>query len=575
MEIDLSYHTAALIQEGFNSYLVHFGECTKNAPGYFRKRDWASMQQNQRKRLRLYKDQVRETKSQVSTAVGSAASDFFFWKETKGIFSRLIAERSDKELAETFFNSVIRKSYPGLAIDEALMFVHEGYNSCDLLPSEHLFHTYPAQLGLATIVRKILGDFDFGVQMMDREGDILHLENAVKNLILTRYRPDKETTTQLLKSVFYRGKAAYLIGRTKLGGKWMPFIIPFLHGPKGIFVDTLIFDRNLMSGIFSYTRSYFMVETAVPSQLISFLNAVIPHKKIHELYNSIGFNKHGKTEFYRDFLNHLSLSHDEFVVAEGIKGMVMTVFTLPSYNIVFKMIKDYFDPPKTMTRQEVREKYKLVGLHDRVGRMADTHEFEEFHLPLDRIHPDLMEELKSTVNSLLEIKGNELILNHVYIERRMTPLNLYLDKCSLADAKAAVTEYGNAIMELAQANIFPGDMMTKNFGVTKQKRVIFYDYDEIEFLTDMNFRPKPKPETYEQIYSPHPWYDIAPNDVFPEDFKRFMIGRTDVRNYFFEIHRSLFDPITWQDMQKRILAGETAHAFSFPKSIRFHPEESA
>jgi isocitrate dehydrogenase kinase/phosphatase len=564
-------HTVFQIQEGFETYIKTFKALTRLAPQFFKNRDWTGMQLNHRKRLRLYKDQVRSTRDQISEYLGETVADFGFWQESKFMYSKVIYKKKDKELAETFFNSVIRKTYPGLAINDKLMFVHEGFNACEIYPSEELFNNYPADRDLKSIVAGILDDFDFGVPYLDKENDIRFLVKSIKEVILTRYQTTEETTTQVLKSVFYRNKAAYLIGRTRVGNKWMPFVIPFVHGKEGIAVDTMIFDPNLMSGLFSFTRSYFMVEIDIPSQIVAFLNSVISNKKIHELYNSIGFNKHGKTEFYRDFLNHLDQSEDQFVIAEGIKGMVMTVFTLPSYNIVFKMIKDYFDPPKTMTRQEVKEKYKMVGLHDRVGRMADTHEFEEFHLPLDRINPELMGELRNNVNSLIEINNKELIIKHVYIERRMIPLNIYLETCSHEEARVAVEEYGTSILQLAQANIFPGDMMTKNFGVTRQKRVIFYDYDEIEFLTDMNFRWKPKPENYEQIYASSPWYDIAPNDVFPEDFKRFMIGRTDVRDYFFEYHKDLFDPGYWQKIQKRILDGEFIHAFPYPSHIRFRP----
>src|SRR5690606_5263103 len=233
--------------------------------------------------------------------------------------------------------------------------------------------------------------------------------------------------------------------------------------------------------------------------------------------------------------------------------------------------KDHFDPPKNMTRQQVREKYKLVSLHDRVGRMADTHEFEDFHLPLHRVHPSLLTALKNTVNSLIEIRGEELVLKHVYTERRMIPLNLYLETCSTEEAKQAVEEYGNAILQLAKANIFPGDMMTKNFGVTRQKRVVFYDYDEIEFLTKMNFRKKPQAESFEQIYASEPWYDIVSDDVFTEDFKKFMIGREDVKEYFFEYHQKLFDPEYWILIQERLKAGEMIHAFPYPQAIRFRP----
>jgi len=573
MDQELTHTTISQILKGYDNYFSSFKELTRKAPEFFQNRDWNGMQVNHRQRLRLYKDEVNVTKLGLEQILGNFVGDSDFWKKVKKEYSQAIDGRNDIELVETFFNSVIRKLYPGLTINDSLMFVHEGFNSCEIKSLDQLYYTYPPNWGLQKIIRSIIQDFDFKVPYLNKEEDIQYLVRAIREVILSRYTADESTLTQVVKSVFYRNKAAYLIGRTFVGGKWMPFIIPFLHGSKGVYVDTMIFDPKIMAHMFSFTRSFFMVETEIPSQLIAFLNSVITHKQIHELYNAIGFNKHGKTELYRDFLNHLENSQDQFVVAEGIKGMVMTVFTLPSYNMVFKMIKDYFDPPKTMTRQEVRDKYKIVGLHDRVGRMADTHEFEEFHLPLNRIHPSLMEELRNTVNSLLHFNHDELIIRHVYTERKMIPLNIYLENCSLEEARQAVEEYGNAILQLAKANIFPGDMMTKNFGVTRQKRVVFYDYDEIEFLTDMNFRWKPKPQTYEEIYASSPWYNIAPNDVFPEDFKRFMIGRKDVKEYFIDYHKNLFNPDYWISIQKSLKAGELLHALPYPNEIRFRPEE--
>lgn len=562
------------IIEGYESYIKAFNEYSQLAPKNFRERRWNELQQNHKKRLRLYKDHLKVIVLSCKTLLGEQINDKYLWKEIKQQYSNSIADRMDEELAESFFNSIIRKTYPDLSIDEDIMFVNPGRKRKLIDPDESMFYNYPGTWDLHRIVEKMLDDFDFGVPYFQKEKDIEFLVSGVREIILTRYSASTETTIQVLKNAFYRNKAAYLIGRMYIGEKWMPFLIPFVHNEKGVFADTLIFNPNIMSGIFSYTRSYFMAEISIPSQIISFLTSVITHKKVHELYNAIGFNKHGKTEFYRDFINHLANSTDQFIPAPGIKGMVMTVFTLPSYNIVFKLIKDHFDPPKNMTRQEVRQKYKLVSLHDRVGRMADTHEFENFQLPLSRIHPDLLRELQNTVNSLLEIKGETLVIRHLYTERRMEPLNLYLETCSLEDAKHAVEEYGNSILQLAKADIFPGDMMTKNFGVTRQKRVVFYDYDEIEFLTAMNFRYKPKPETFEQIYASEPWYEVAPNDVFPEDFKRFMIGRRDVKDYFLDFHKAMFDPEHWTSIQKKLKEGELMHAFPYPESMRFRPEEN-
>lgn len=562
------------IYDGFLAYTERFNTHTQLAPLYFAQRNWQATQLNHRQRLRLYKDVLFELSQIFQKILGPDSSDRSIWTLIRKYYQQLIHDRPDVELAETFFNSVFRKTFPNNPLDDQLMFVMEGYNSCEIRENSELLYTYPSDLGLENIMRQILADFDFGSPYMDKEKDVEFLVEGVKKVILTRYQVEVGTKTQLLRPVFYRNKAAYLIGRTFVGKKWMPFIIPFMNGPRGIYVDTLIFDPNLMSHLFSFTRSYFMVEAEVPSQIIGFLSSVIPHKKIHELYNAIGFNKHGKTLFYRDFLHHLKNSSDQFVVAPGIKGMVMTVFTLPSLNIVFKLIKDHFEPPKNMTRQEVREKYKLVSLHDRVGRMADTHEFEYFKIPLDRISDELMKELRNTANSLLQITSEFLIIKHLYTERKMVPLNIFLETCSKEEGLRAVEDYGRAILQLAQANIFPGDMMTKNFGLTRQKRVIFYDYDEIEFLKDMNFRTKPKAESYEQIYASEPWYDIHKNDVFPEDFKRWMIGRADLKPHFLEYHSDLFDPEYWNSLKRRIHNGELIHAFPYPEEIRFRPRES-
>ncbi|MDN3203422.1 bifunctional isocitrate dehydrogenase kinase/phosphatase [Algoriphagus sediminis] len=566
-------YLAEEILNGFNEYRARFGKYTSEAPRLFAERNWQQTQINHLERLRVYKRVLRELCAGLREKLGEDQSNPDIWKSIKSFYQNLIIDKPDSELAETFFNSTIRKSFPGLSIDENLMFVQEGHQPKELKINLELLNIYPSAMGLEKIIRKILEDYDFGVPFMDKEQDIQYLINSVQEVILTRYKVAPETETQILKSVFYRNKAAYLIGRTYLGHKWMPFIIPIANGPKGIFVDTLIFDPDMMSHLFSFTRSYFMVEAKVPSQVVGFLHDVIPHKKTHELYNAIGFNKHGKTLLYRDFLRHLSQSQDKFEVAPGVKGMVMTVFALPSLNLVFKIIKDHFEPPKNMTRAEVRDKYRLVSWHDRVGRMADTHEFEDFAIPLDRISEELKNELKNTVNSLLRVEGDKLIIKHLYTERKMIPLNVFLEDCETEEGIPVIEDYGRAILQLAQANIFPGDMLTKNFGLTRQKRVVFYDYDEIEFLEAMNFREKPKAETYEQIYASEPWYTIAKNDVFPEDFKRWMIGREDLRSHFIEYHNDLFDPVYWQSIQNLLKAGELIHAFPYPEEIRFRPEE--
>jgi len=331
----------------------------------------------------------------------------------------------------------------------------------------------------------------------------------------------------------------------------------------------LLLDYNDVSSIFSYSRSYFLVDVDIVSETIDFIKPILPTKQQDELYNSIGFEKHGKTVFYRNFERHLLRSSDKFVIAPGTKGMVMSVFTLPSYGMVFKLIKDRFDPPKKVTERIVKEKYELVNQHERVGRMTDSHMFLNMVFDLKRFSPELLEELKQVAASKIVITDNTLEIKHLYVEKRMIPLNLYLETATLEEITHAMDEYGKAIKQLAAVNIFPGDMLLKNFGVTRLNRVVFYDYDEISLLTEINFRKIPEPRNHYEEFSSEPYYHIGLNDVFPEEFGRFLVGDRTIRKIFTDFHGDLFQASYWQEVQERLKRGEILDVFPYKEELRF------
>ena len=349
-----------------------------------------------------------------------------------------------------------------------------------------------------------------------------------------------------------------------------PLVLPILHNEAGgVYVDTILFGSDMVSVLFSFTRSYFLVDAAVPAQWVLFLQQLMPAKPISEIYSSMGHNKHGKTYYYRCAYRHMQRTSDQFNIAPGIKGMVMTVFTLPSYDFVFKVIKDRFTPPKDMTREQVKAKYTLVKRWDRAGRMADTQEFNNLAFARERFSDELMDELRKVAPSVVEEHGKALVIKHVYVERRMTPLNLYLRNATDEQVEAVMDEYGNAIKQLAAANIFPGDMLLKNFGVTRHGRVVFYDYDEIVPLTDCNFRTIPKPRTEAEEMSSKPWYTVGPNDIFPEEFSLFFSGNQRAREVFDTLHSDIYEASFWQDLQKKIHAGYLEEFFPYRRELRF------
>jgi isocitrate dehydrogenase kinase/phosphatase len=374
---------------------------------------------------------------------------------------------------------------------------------------------------------------------------------------------------QVLSSLFFRNKGAYIVGKIVNGFVETPFALPILHGERGLVIDAALFGEDDLELVFSFARAYFMVTMEVPSAYVQFLRSLMPRKPNSELYSALGLQKQGKSLFYRDLLMHMRHSSDNFRIAPGIKGMVMLVFDLPSFPYVFKVIKDHFAPPKETTREQVQAKYLLVKQHDRVGRMADTLEYSDVALPLARFDDELVAELRAQCPSLLEEERDTLVIRHVYIERRMIPLNIYLQEATPEQRATVVVEYGNAIKDLVRANIFPGDMLYKNFGVTRHGRVVFYDYDEIEYLTDCNFRKIPEAHNEEDELSGEVWYRVGPRDVFPETFAPFLLGDPSIREVFLAHHADLLDPAFWQGHKQEILAGYVHDVFPYEAQKRF------
>ena len=381
---------------------------------------------------------------------------------------------------------------------------------------------------------------------------------------------------QVLGSAFYRNKAAYVIGKVVNGNAETPFAVPVLHDDDGrLVLDTLLCDEENVSVLFSLSRAYFMVDMDVPSGYIQFLQSLMPSRARSDLYTAVGLAKQGKTLFYRDMLHHLHHSQDVFVEAPGTRGLVMHVFTLPSYPYVLKVIKDVFGHSKQVDRATVKRKFQMVKQIDRVGRMADTLEFKNLALPRSRFAPDLLAQLLELAPSTVEIDGDNVIVGHCYVERRMTPLNLYLETATAEEVEAVVREYGDTIRDLAIANVFAGDMLWRNFGVSRHGRVVFYDYDEIEYLTDCVFRTIPPPPNPEAELSGEPWYPVGPLDVFPEEFETFLLGSPKVREAFMRYHAELLRPEFWRRCQQQVAQGEIVDFFPYPEEMRFRQSSTA
>ena len=561
---------ARMILDGFDDYREHFRSITLGARERFEQARWQAIQQAAAARINLYEEKLTEVNGWLRQAFApQGLMEAEHWPQVKHAYIQLIDPRLDDELAETWYNSLFCSLFSHDQISDTCMFIHSTRPPQRSHQRAAQTRRYRQPAGFESLLRAIFADHAFNVPFADLEADLARLLQQLRDSVPDWVCKDPALTAELFTPVLYRNKGAYLLGRLYNADEQWPLVIALVHREgHGIVADTLITDEAEVSIIFSFTRSYFMVDVPVPAEFVNFLKRILPGKHIAELYTSIGFYKHGKSEFYRALINHLAHSDDRFVMAAGVRGMVMSVFTLPGFNTVFKVIKDRFSPSKTVNRATVIEKYRLVKSVDRVGRMADTQEFADFRFPLAKFEPECLAELLEVAPSTVVLEGDTVLIRHCWTERRMTPLNLYLEQASEAQVLEALEDYGLAIKQLAAANIFPGDMLLKNFGVTRHGRVVFYDYDEISYLTEVNFRHIPPPRYPEDEMSGEPWYSIGPHDVFPEEFPPFLFADMGQRRLFSRLHGDLYDAGYWQGLQEAIRAGKVIDVFPYRRKGR-------
>ncbi len=561
-----SFVGARTILAGYENYVARFRVITSRAEVRFLDRDWHGMQADAAERLGLYRSVVSDVYADVVGLLGDRAEDRAIWASLKAVFSALISDRDDWDIAETFFNSITRQVFTTVGVDQAIEFVDTDFDTPPTRSSEPVFLAQGRSESVADMVSAMLDHCPFA--LVNREGDAAAATERIEGRLEQIGALMSLDGAELVRSLFYRGQAAYLVARLHSGSHSIPLVVAFTNDDSGIAIDAVLTQEHELSILFSFTRSYFLVDVGRPYDLVRFLKRLMPRKRVAEIYIAIGYNKHGKTELYRDLRRHLASTDEQFEIARGTKGLVMIVFTMPGFEDAFKIIRDRFPPQKRTTRRAIMEKYSMVFQHDRAGRLVDAQDFQHLEIRRSRFSDALLEEFAAEAPGTVEIFDEKVVIKQVYVERRVIPLDIYVREAGERAAGAAVLDFGRSIKDLASTNIFPGDLLLKNFGVTRHGRVVFYDYDELRPLTDMRFREIPQSRDDEDEMSSDAWYSVGDTDVFPEEHERFLGLSPSLRAVFLSEHRDMFSAKAWQAIQGLVAGGELLHVPPYDESAR-------
>jgi isocitrate dehydrogenase kinase/phosphatase len=558
---------AAALVQAFADYNAEYRMITRRAPQRFEARDWRGSQRDAVERIELYDRNVNRAVAKMRSQLGDEATERAVWSSIKRRFTELIEALPDREFDKTFFNSVTRRTFGTVGVDAAVEFVALDFDPIASITSTIETNVYMNRGSPELLFEEVLTDFRFRTPYVDFDRSVQIITNEVRAQIEADADASKPPLQvdqiEFIRTVFFQMTRAYVVGRISGAGWIRPFVLALKNTESGVVIDAVMMDESTVSILFSFTRSYFHADLAHVGQAVVFLKSILPRKPVSELYTVLGRAKQGKTERYRELFRHLQQSADHFVHAPGDRGLVMICFTLPSFDVVFKVIRDRFAYPKNVLREEVLQKYELVFKHDRAGRLVDAQEFKRLKFPRARFADALLEELKSEAASTVHFEDGELVIDHMYIERRMTPLNLYIRNAARADAERVVVDYGQCIRDLAVTNIFAGDLLLKNFGVTRHGRVIFYDYDELCAVTDCRFRDIPQAQYEEDEMRAEAWYHVNDNDVFPETFIQFLGFDPALKEAFLEVHGEVLTADWWRGIQERLREGEVLEVLPY------------
>lgn len=578
-KIDVISEVAILINKEFYSYQSEFYEITRRAKTRFENREWKEGLRDAVERLNLYEKVLERISPQIKKILGKISFKRSVWIKIKNEYSKLISGKPTEDIAETFFNSVTRKILETIGIDRDVEFFY-------LVPKPQLrtlsskyLKVYKKEPDTSNLIRKIILDHEFNEKFEDLNRDIQLVSRELNLQLPSILKPDAKYRIEVIKPCFFRNKAAYIVSRIVIDTQCIPFVLPLYNNKSGIYIDSILLSELDVSKVFSFAFSYFHVDIQTPVELVEFLRSILPHKPVSDLYNSIGNYKHGKTEFYRSLHRFIHISEEKYVIAPGEEGAVMIAFTLPDFDYVLKVIKDYpcflrsnNITNKSTNKPQIMDRYKFVCKRDRAGRLVDTQEFENVRFKVKRYSEDLLEEFRAAAKGNVLIRNDYVIIHHMYIQRKVTPLPIFFsEERDVELVNQVVIDFGYFLKDITATGLFPTDLFnTWNYGVTSKNRVVLFDYDDVLPLESINFQNKPVPRSdYDEFLPEEDWIVAEPTDFFMDEIHTFLGIPYKLMDTFNSVHRDLFSIDFWNDVKQRVSRGEVFDLIPYDRTKRF------
>ena len=551
----------------FDLFYSRFQVITESAKTAFETRDYQASLIISKKRLSLYSDSMYKLGENLSDAFSPISRDQGLWEVIEEKYRQLVRNRYEGDLALAYIHSVRR----ALLLGEwsPVDYSFDVPSKANKNYSDFLFETFHTEAITTDLLLDILRVPGFNVQYRELKVDAMLAAQRVKGDLDDRFSTYKIQKIEVIKGEFYRNRGAYIVGRIVLDNlSNVPLVIALLNEEKGIYVDAILTSESAAFNIFSTTRANFHVNNEYYHELSEFLHSIIPKRTLGLSYSTIGFNHFGKVAVMEELKEELLSNDGKFDFAIGFKGTVAIGFQSRQSGYNLKVIRNSPTEQYKWGMFEgvpsVLEKYSRVHVINRTGSMLDNIIF--YRVKLERIWftNALLEELLNEASECVTLQGNFLFFRHLIVQRRLTPLPVYLETSSQAESEAAVINLGHCIKNNMAANIFNKDLDARNYGVGVFGGVYLFDYDALEKFTEVKIRTNQNQfEGEEEI----PEWFFEDGVVFlPEEIESGLrIPSRSLRRLFREVHGDLLQVGYYERIQDELRVGKVP-------SVRVYPE---
>jgi isocitrate dehydrogenase kinase/phosphatase len=571
--------TAQLILAVFDDFYAELCEYPFRAKRAFESADPQASIRISKARLGLYSRYVAEHGPRIHRAFPALADNEVIWDALDRQFSAMIVDRYEADIAFSFVHSLRRNITHGMWRPVAYSFPPPSPRRANSLAS--VFRRFPVRQRIdAALVADALRVPGFAVPFRDEAADSERIAAKVNRLMEGGvFDGELPLALDVVDAGFLRDLSAFVVGRWVLqDGSFVPFVVALLNSDTGIYADALLHETSDLHNLFSSTLANFHVTTKLYYQTCVFLYSLMPRRPLGLHYSTIGFNHVGKVAILNEITEQLQRSGQKFRPSPGFAGTVAIGFTFDACAYHLKIIRDR---PTRSYKWGVYpgvvatiEKYRIVHEINRAGSMLDNVMYFNVQLHRDMFDPGLLACICNEAGGSVQVEGDSVFIRSLIVQLKIIPLPMYLETASDSEIRTAIVNLGHCIRNNAATNIFNKDLDSRNYGVGRYGKVLLFDYDAVEKLTDVKIRTNQDREPGEETIPD--WFFEDGAIFLPEELEVGMQFKNDTaRRYFRRENADLMSVQYWQEVQQKLKRDEVLQLRVYPVSCELDSMQPA